>query len=68
VQPADSITHPVDEATIMRMERNQAAIDLLRSWREQGDVTEQRETGAYLLQVLTEDDIVIGQDHDGDRA
>ncbi len=69
MQPVEVITPPVDEADDgAQMERNQRAIDLLRSWREEGDVDEQRETGAYLLQMLIEDHIVIGQDHDGDRA
>jgi hypothetical protein len=67
---AEIISHPADEAAgVTQMERNQAAIDLLRSWRQDdGDVNEQRETGAYLLRVLIEDHIVIGWDHDGDRA
>jgi excisionase family DNA binding protein len=35
--------------------KNQAAIELLRSWREEGDEEEQRETGEYLMKVLDED-------------
>jgi hypothetical protein len=34
---------------------NQAAIDLLRSWREEGDEEEQRETWKFLKQALDED-------------
>jgi hypothetical protein len=34
---------------------NQAAIDLLRSWREEGDEEEQRETWEFLKQALDED-------------
>jgi hypothetical protein len=34
---------------------NQAAIDLLRSWREEGDEAEQRETWEFLQQALDED-------------
>ncbi|MCY7276541.1 MAG: DUF104 domain-containing protein [Phormidesmis sp. CAN_BIN44] len=34
---------------------NQAAIDLLRSWREEGDEQEQRETWEFLQQSLDED-------------
>ena len=37
-----------------QMRKNQAAIELLRSWR-QGDEQEQRETLAYLKRVLDED-------------
>jgi hypothetical protein len=34
---------------------NQAAIDLLRSWREEGDEQEQRETWEFLKIALDED-------------
>lgn len=34
---------------------NQAALDLLRSWREEGDEVEQRETWEFLKQSLDED-------------
>ncbi|WP_068818197.1 antitoxin AF2212-like protein [Phormidesmis priestleyi] len=34
---------------------NQAALDLLRSWREEGDEQEQRETWEFLQQSLDED-------------
>lgn len=34
---------------------HQDLIDLLRSWREDGDAHEQRETWAYLKRVLDED-------------
>jgi hypothetical protein len=34
---------------------NQAAIDLLRSWREAGDEQEQQETWEFLQQALDED-------------
>jgi hypothetical protein len=37
-----------------QMQKNQAAIELLRSWR-QGDEQEQRETLAYLKRALDED-------------
>lgn len=69
MQSAEIISRPADETEgVTPMERNQAAIDLLRSWREEGDIDEQRETGAYLLRVLMEDRIVIGRDQHGDRA
>jgi excisionase family DNA binding protein len=35
--------------------KNQAAIELLRSWREEGDEQEQRETWEYLKKALDED-------------
>ncbi|MBE9030658.1 antitoxin family protein [filamentous cyanobacterium LEGE 11480] len=34
---------------------NQAALDLLRSWREEGDEQEQKETWEFLKQALDED-------------
>lgn len=34
---------------------NQAALDLLRSWREEGNEDEQRETWEFLQQALDED-------------
>ncbi|MFM2432525.1 MAG: hypothetical protein RLZZ511_3739 [Cyanobacteriota bacterium] len=34
---------------------NQAAIDLLRSWREEGNETEQKETWEFLQTALDED-------------
>ena len=37
-----------------QIQKNQAAIELLRSWR-QGDAQEQRETLAYLKRALDED-------------
>ncbi len=38
-----------------RIQRNQAAIELLRSWREEDDEQEQKETAEYLEQVINED-------------
>ncbi|MBV9864880.1 MAG: hypothetical protein JO316_05990 [Abitibacteriaceae bacterium] len=40
-----------------QIKRNQAAITLLRSWREcsEEEAQEQRETGEYLMRVLDED-------------
>ena len=69
MQSTDVIMQPVDEADRrVRIERNQAAIELLRAWCEEGDSEEQRETGVYLLRALEEDAIVIGRDDDGTRA
>ena len=69
MQSTASRARPTDNANgVTQMERNQAAIDLLRAWRQEGDSDEQRDTGAYLLRVLQEDHIVIGQDPDGDPA
>jgi len=38
-----------------RIQRNQAAIELLRLWREEDDEQEQKETAEYLEQVIDED-------------
>ncbi len=38
-----------------RIQRNQGAIELLRSWREDDDEQEQKETAEYLEQVINED-------------
>lgn len=38
-----------------RIERNQAAIQLLQSWIDEGDEEEQRETGEFLMRALDED-------------
>ncbi|MEG4943382.1 hypothetical protein [Microcoleus sp. F4-D5] len=38
-----------------RIQRNQGAIELLRSWREEDDEQEQKETAEYLEQVINED-------------
>jgi hypothetical protein len=38
-----------------RIQRNQPAIELLRSWREEDDAQEQKETAEYLEQVMNED-------------
>lgn len=38
-----------------RIQRNQGAIELLRSWREEDDEQEQKETAEYLEQVIDED-------------
>jgi len=45
----------VDELQLSRsqqVKKNQAAIELLRSWREEGEEEEQKETGDYLCRVL----------------
>lgn len=69
MQPPDTLVRPTpDVHGGAQVERNQAAIALLRSWIEEGDATEQRETGTYLLRVLAEDDIVIGHRSHGDPA
>lgn len=52
---------PVEEVDITqlskeeRIKRNQGAIELLRSWREEGDEQEQKETAEYLERVIDED-------------
>ena len=69
MQPPETMSRPADEVKqAAQVERNQAAIDLLRAWLEEGDADEQRETGAYLMRVLAEDHIIIGRAPNGDRA
>ena len=52
---APALPDSVEDATLKaRLARNQAAIALLTTWREEGDADEQRETGEYLLRVLKE--------------
>ena len=46
VNPAQTLNPPIDK---------QAALDLLRSWREEGNEEEQRETWEFLQQALDED-------------
>ncbi len=61
MQPAEPMLHPIDPAhPDVQAERNQAAIDLLQSWIEEGDADEQRETGEYLMRVLAEAHIMFG--------
>ena len=43
---------PLNMSRSQQIKKNQAAIELLRSWREEGDEEEQKETGDYLRQVL----------------
>jgi excisionase family DNA binding protein len=44
-----------EEARRMQREKNQAAIELLRSWREEGDEEEQRKAFEDLKRTLDED-------------
>ena len=53
--PAIAVTHLPKISQAEQMKRNQAAIELLRQWREEGDEQEQIETAEYLRQVLDED-------------
>jgi hypothetical protein len=54
------IPNDVDEAEREEQRRrNQAAIDLLRSWREDGDEEEQRQTWALLKLALENNPIQI---------
>lgn len=69
MQPSETV--PLTTAEIQRIaqiERNQAAVDLLRSWLETGDVEEQHETGTYLIRALEEDPIAIGRAQNDHRA
>ena len=53
-QPLEVSTLAEVQARADQIEKNQAAIQLLRSWRE-GDEQEQRETWEYLKKALDED-------------
>lgn len=44
-----------EEARRVQREKNQAAIELLRSWREEGDAEEQRESFKALKETLDQD-------------
>ena len=44
-----------------RIRRNQRAIEVLRSFREEGDAEEQRETGELLMRALGEDRTCYGK-------
>ncbi len=69
MQTTNTLPHSADEAMSgIRVEHNQAAIALLRSWIEEGDAEEQRETGEFLIRALAEDPIRIGQAGDGNPS
>jgi hypothetical protein len=60
ITPDEYALHLLEErlappAPVDQLQRNQAAIALLRRLREEGDPEEQRETGEYLMRVLDED-------------
>jgi hypothetical protein len=50
-QSVSATSSPTSHSTAV----NQAAIDLLRSWREEGDETDQRETWEFLKEALDDD-------------
>ncbi len=52
---AIAVTHLPNISQAEQTKRNQAVIELLRQWREEGDEQEQTETAEYLRQVLDED-------------
>lgn len=52
-EPMETVVTEMSQAE--RMQRNQGAIELLRSWEEEGDEQEQTETWEYLRRVLDED-------------
>lgn len=69
MQPVETAAHPSDVVvSTAQAERNRRAVELLRSWQEEGDADEQRETGAFLIQALEDEHIVIGSILDGDRT
>ena len=54
VPPLDGVDSEEVERKL-QVERNQAAIRLLRSWREEGDEQEQKETWEFIRRALDED-------------
>lgn len=46
---------PAQTQQVEQSQKNQAAIRLLRAWREEGDEQEQKATWEYLCRVLDED-------------
>jgi uncharacterized protein (DUF1778 family) len=54
VSPAEFAVKTIDER-LADEDRRQRAIALLRSWREEGNAEQQRETMEYLIKALDED-------------
>jgi hypothetical protein len=54
VTPGQFAVNVLDEK-LSDAQRRQKAIDLLRSWRENGNAEQQHETMEYLIKVLDED-------------
>jgi len=50
-----TLSQAEEEARRVQREKNQAAIELLRSWREEGDEEEQRQAFENLKRTLEED-------------
>jgi hypothetical protein len=53
--PADTLTLRLLDQHLPSKDRREELSRLLRSWIEEGDAEEQRETGDYLIQALNED-------------
>lgn len=53
--PAEALTLELLAAHLPESGRQEELISLLKSWAEEGDAAEQRETGEYLLRTLDED-------------
>ena len=53
--PADAYALRLLEQHLLPAERRAELVALLQSWIDGADVTEQRETGEYLIRVLDED-------------
>ncbi|HKP53938.1 MAG TPA: hypothetical protein VJ183_14960 [Chloroflexia bacterium] len=51
----ESLALTEEERRSKQIERNQAAIKLLRSWREEGHEQEQREAWEFISRALDED-------------
>ncbi|HKI00982.1 MAG TPA: hypothetical protein VKK31_03285 [Thermoanaerobaculia bacterium] len=53
--PADTLTLRLLEQHLPSKDPREKLVELLRSWIEEGDVQEQKETGEYLIEALDED-------------
>ncbi len=53
--PADTLTLRLLDQHLPSRDPRGELVELLRSWMEEGDAEEQKETGEYLIQALDED-------------
>lgn len=53
--PAETLTIELLEEHLPAPDRQDVLVSLLKSWVEEGDLQEQRETGEYLIRSLDED-------------
>ncbi len=51
----ESVALQLLSSSILQKQKQAEAVNLLQAWMEEEDVTEQQETGQYLIQALDED-------------